>query len=101
MTALEVVEAIAGGVLVVAGVVGGARTMSHVRPEDPPRVRTLFVLHAVARGGFWIGIGAIFLAYALRSRVTGDPRVLFPIPLVMAGIRLLTAQFLARRLPDE
>jgi hypothetical protein len=101
VTAGEIAEVVAGGALVLVGIVSGARTMGQVRAEDAPGLRTAIVAHAAAKAGFWISIGAIFFAYAFRGELLGSPRVLFPIPLVMTGIRLLTAQALARRLPDD
>jgi hypothetical protein len=101
---LEVGELVVAGVAVVLFVVGLAaamRTFSHLEPEDPPRVRTLIVLHALSRGGFWIGLGAVLMAQAFRGVFPGDPLWLVVIPLAMAGLRLLTAAALARRLPDD
>ncbi|MEX2459076.1 MAG: hypothetical protein WD770_08835 [Actinomycetota bacterium] len=97
----EKVLAIVGLLLILVGLASAARAFLRVEPGDPPRLRTYIAVYAFARGGFWISLGAIFLAYAFRGVFPGEPRVLFPIPLVMAGIRLVTAQALNRRLPNE
>lgn len=101
MSGAEIAEAVAGGVLGIGGIVSAVRTMARVKPGDPPKVRTLIALHALAKAGFWIGLGAIFFAYAFRASLPGSPQVLFPIPLVMAGVRLLTAHALIRALPPD
>jgi hypothetical protein len=97
----EQLEAVVGLVFVLVGLVVAARVFLRVEPGDPGKVRALLALHALGRGGFWIGIGAIFLAYAFQGVFAGNPQALFPIPLVMAGIRLITANALVRRLPPE
>lgn len=97
----EKVLALVGIFLILVGLASAARAFLRVEPGDPPRLRAYIAVYAFARGGFWISLGAIFLAYAFRGVFPGEPRVLFPIPLVMAGIRLLAAQALNRRLPDD
>ena len=88
-------------ILAVVGVAVALRTFARVEPDDPPRVRTLIVVHALARGGFWIGLGAVLLGHAFRGVLTGDPLFLLVIPLMMAGMRLLSAAALARHLPPD
>ncbi len=97
----EIAEVVLGCLLVVIGLAAGVRTMARVEPGDSGKLRTLISLHALARAGFWIGLGAIFFAYAFRGWWPGSPEGLFPIPLVMAGLRLITAQALSRNLPTE
>jgi len=97
----EIAEAVIGIVLVLVGLVVGIRTMAKVEAGDSGKLRTLISVHALAKAGFWIGLGAILLSYGFRSRLPGSPEALFPIPLVMAGLRLITSQALGRNLPPE
>jgi hypothetical protein len=99
-TGEKVVAAIALA-LVVVGLVGAFKTFLRVEAGDSPRVRLLIALHAFARGGFWIGLGAILLAQAFRGVFGKTSLVFFAIPLVMAGIRVLTGHALIRALPDD
>ncbi|HYU57320.1 MAG TPA: hypothetical protein VEO00_04635 [Actinomycetota bacterium] len=83
-----------------AGIASLVRSLGNTRPGDSGRLRALIVLHDVARAGFWFGLAAFFTAYALAD----DPdaaRGILIVPLALAGVRLLTAQALARSLPPD
>jgi hypothetical protein len=73
-------------------VLGSIRQMG---TEDSGRVRTLIAVHEAAKAGFWLALGAFFLGYAV-VREPQEFRWFVMIPIVMAGIRLLTATLLAR-----
>jgi hypothetical protein len=97
---VRVLEALGAGALFLIGVVSAARSFGHARPGDPPRVRLLILLHDAARAGFWFGLALLFVGYALLDRPKDATWVLL-LPLLFAGIRLLTAQALARSLPPD
>ncbi len=97
---MRVLAAVGAGALFLIGVGSAARSFGHARPEDPPRVRLLILLHDAARAGFWFGLALLFLGYALLERPKDATWVLV-LPLAFAGIRLLTARALVRSLPPD
>ena len=90
---MRVLEVSAGAVLILVGLRTAWRSVRELQPEGGGRV--LMAVHETARAGWWLSLGGLFLAYGLVedwSQVQWF--VLFPI--VMAGLRLLSATFLRR-----
>lgn len=97
---MRVLEGSIAAALMLIAVVSVVRSFGHVRPDDPRRIRRLIVLHDAARAGFWFGLALLFLGYATLDRPK-DATWVLAVPLVFAGVRVLTAQALTRALPPE
>ena len=90
-----ILELVLAGIFLLFGVVSGLNSLRDIEPVEEGRVRFLIALHDSAKAGFWLSLGAYFLGLAL----IGDPqafRWFVLIPILMAGLRLATAAFLAR-----
>ena len=81
----------------------GIRSLVHWlrRPFHPsgPGERMLYVLHLTGRIGWWFGLAAFFLAYA----VVDEPQTVgwfILVPIALAGLQLLTGFLLSRRADD-
>lgn len=81
-----------------AGVLALRAAMSPTPLDEGPvrgRDRFLIAMHDAARAGFWLSIAGLFAGFALID----DPasfRWFAVVPILMAGMRLLAATFLAR-----
>lgn len=60
-----------------------------------PRERFLIALHDASRGGFWLALAGLFAGFALIDDAASF-RWFAIVPILMAGMRLLAATFLAR-----
>ncbi|MGH2675576.1 MAG: hypothetical protein ACRDKA_02950 [Actinomycetota bacterium] len=81
--------------LLLIGLYSGWRSLADpVRAEDRGS-RLLIAVHEAAKAGFWLAFGGFFLAYGLLEQPQ-DFRWFALVPVGMAGLRLLTAAFLAR-----
>jgi hypothetical protein len=90
-----IVELVLAGLFLLFGLVSGFNSLRDVEPVEEVRIRFLIALHDTAKAGFWLSLGGYFLGLAL----IGDPRAFrwfVLMPIVMAGLRLATAAFLAR-----
>ena len=93
-------DAVVAGVLALVGI----RSLVHWlrRPFHPsgPRERMLYVLHLTGRIGWWFGLAAFFLAYA----VVDEPQTVgwfILVPIALAGLQLLTGFLLSRGADEE
>lgn len=92
MRALEIV---AGSILMMVGLWTAWSSVREAQPEGSGRDRVLMAVHETARAGWWLSLGGLFLAYGLVED-WAQVQWFVLVPIVMAGLRLLSATFLSR-----
>jgi hypothetical protein len=90
-----ILELVLAGVFLLFGVVSGINSLRGVEPMEEGRARFLLAVHDAAKAGFWLALGGFFLGLALIEEPQSF-RWFALAPVLMAGVRLLTAVFLAR-----
>lgn len=76
------------------GLVSGINSLREAPPVEG-RVRFLVAVHDAAKAGFWFALGGFLLGLALIEDPLGF-RWFVLMPILMAGLRLVTAAFLSR-----
>jgi hypothetical protein len=90
-----ILELVLAGLFLVLGMVSGFNSLRDVEPVEEVRIRFLIALHDTAKAGFWLSLGGYFLGLALIGDASTF-RWFVLMPILMAGLRLATAAFLAR-----
>lgn len=97
---MTVVELVAGGLLLVAGIRSLLRWLGTDFDASSGGELVLFTVHATTRVGMWFAFAGLFVGYA----VVDEPQRFVwysMVPIVLAGVQLLTAQRLARAPRDR
>ena len=95
MSFVQIAGVVIGGLLILAGLVSGFRSVAAPGDVESGRDRFLLALHDAAKAGFWLALGAAFLGLSILEPAR-DYRWLVIIPIGMAGLRLIAAMLLAR-----
>jgi len=95
LTGTNIFDLVVAGVLLLGGVRSLVRWMRTEFEPDAPGDRLLYLLYATARVGTWLAFATFFAGYALVDEPQ-QFRWFFLVPVVLAGVQLLTGLRLSR-----